>query len=73
MRRPPVLNSRNAFSDRTVEHGQVRGEGTAYLLGDTGIHTEMKTVINEYHKANLALLNLWPTTGTVMSAAYALN
>ena len=26
----------------------------AYLSGDTGIHTEMKTVVNEYHKANLA-------------------
>jgi hypothetical protein len=23
---------------------------TAYLSGDTGIHTEMKTVVNEYHK-----------------------
>jgi hypothetical protein len=26
----------------------------AYLSGDTGIHTEMKTVVNEFHKANLA-------------------
>ena len=31
---------------------------TAYLSGDTGIHSEMKTVINEYHHANLAVLNL---------------
>ena len=36
---------------------------TAYLSGDTGIHTEMKTVVNEYHKANLAVLNLGPSAG----------
>src|SRR5512134_3495751 len=46
---------------------------TAYLSGDTGIHTEMKTVVNEYHKANLAVLNLGPSAGTVMSGAYAMN
>ncbi|HEV2056613.1 MAG TPA: MBL fold metallo-hydrolase [Methylomirabilota bacterium] len=46
---------------------------SAYLSGDTGIHTEMKTVVNEYHKANLALLNLGPTAGTVTSQAYAMN
>jgi hypothetical protein len=45
----------------------------AYLSGDTGIHTEMKTVVNEYHKANLAVLNLRPSAGTVMSGAYAMN
>ncbi len=46
---------------------------TAYLSGDTGIHTEMKTVVKEYHKANLAVLNLGPSAGTVMSGAYAMN
>ena len=46
---------------------------TAYLSGDTGIHSEMKTVVNEYHKANLAVLNLGPSAGTVTSAAYAMN
>jgi len=45
----------------------------AYLSGDTGIHTEMKTVVKEFHKANLALLNLGPSAGTVMSGAYAMN
>ena len=45
----------------------------AYLSGDTGIHTEMKTVVNEFHKANLAVLNLGPSAGTVMSSAYAMN
>mgnify|MGYP003350951716 CR=1 FL=1 len=25
---------------------------TAYLTGDTGIHTEMKTVVNEFHKVH---------------------
>ena len=46
---------------------------TAYLSGDTGIHTEMKTVVNEYHRANLAVLNLGPSAGTVLSGAYAIN
>jgi len=46
---------------------------TAYLSGDTGIHTEMKTVVNDYHKANLAVLNLGPSAGTVMSGAHAIN
>ena len=46
---------------------------TAYLSGDTGIHTEMKTVVNEYHKANLAVLNFGPSAMSVMSAAYAMN
>jgi L-ascorbate metabolism protein UlaG (beta-lactamase superfamily) len=45
----------------------------AYLSGDTGIHTEMKSVVNEYHKANLALINLGPSAVTVLSAAYAMN
>jgi len=27
----------------------------AYLSGDTGIHTEMKTVVHDYHRANLAV------------------
>lgn len=46
---------------------------TAYLSGDTGIHTEMKTVVNEYHRANLAVLNLGPSAVTVASGAYAMN
>ncbi|MFM9883223.1 MAG: MBL fold metallo-hydrolase [Burkholderiales bacterium] len=46
---------------------------TAYLSGDTGIHTEMKTVVHEFHKANVALLNLGPSAGTVLSGAYAMN
>jgi hypothetical protein len=46
---------------------------TAYLSGDTGIHTEMKSVVHEYHKANLALLNMGPSAGTVNSNAYAMN
>jgi L-ascorbate metabolism protein UlaG (beta-lactamase superfamily) len=45
----------------------------AYLSGDTGIHTEMKTVVNEFHKANLAVLNLGASAGTVLSGAYAMN
>ena len=46
---------------------------TAYLSGDSGLHTEMKTVVKDFHKANLAVLNLGPSAGTVLSGAYAMN
>ena len=46
---------------------------TAYLSGDTGIHTEMKTIVNEFHKANLTVLNLGPNAMTALSAAHAVN
>jgi L-ascorbate metabolism protein UlaG (beta-lactamase superfamily) len=45
----------------------------AYLSGDTGIHSEMKTVVNEYHKANLAVLNLGLNAGIFFSGAHAIN
>ena len=46
---------------------------TAYLSGDTGIHTEMKTIVNDFHKANLTMFNLGPNAVTPPSAAYAVN
>jgi L-ascorbate metabolism protein UlaG (beta-lactamase superfamily) len=46
---------------------------TAYLSGDTAIPAEMKTVINEFHKANLAVLNLGPNPGIFFSGAHAMN
>lgn len=46
---------------------------TAYLSGDTGVHAEMKTVVNEYHKANLAVLNLGVNAGAYFSGAHAMN
>ena len=46
---------------------------TAYLSGDTGIHTEMRTVVNEYHRANLAVFNLGLSAGTNASVAQGLN
>jgi hypothetical protein len=33
----------------------------------------MKTVVNEFHKANLAVLNLGPSAGTVMAWAHGMN
>jgi len=45
----------------------------AYLSGDTGIHSEMKTVVNQYHKAKLAVLNLGPNPGIFHSGAHAVN
>lgn len=46
---------------------------TVYLSGDTGIHAEMKTVVGDFHKANLALLNLGPSAISAYSATYAMN
>jgi L-ascorbate metabolism protein UlaG (beta-lactamase superfamily) len=44
-----------------------------YLSGDTGLHAEMKSVVNEFHKANLMLLNLGPSAVTSYAGAYAAN
>lgn len=46
---------------------------TAYLTGDTGIHSEMKTVVKEFHKANLTVLNLGPNPGIFYSGGHAIN
>lgn len=45
----------------------------AYLSGDTAIHADMKTVVNEFHKARLAVLNLGPNPGIFISGAHAMN
>lgn len=45
----------------------------AYLSSDTAIHAEMKTIINEYHKASLAVLNLGSNPGIFYSGAHAMN
>ena len=44
----------------------------AYLSGDTGIHSEMKTVVSDFHKANLAVLNLGVNPGIFLSGAHAI-
>ncbi|MGZ5089826.1 MAG: MBL fold metallo-hydrolase [Burkholderiales bacterium] len=44
-----------------------------YLSGDTALHTEMKTVVHDFHKANLALMNLGPNAISPQAAAYAMN
>lgn len=46
---------------------------TVYLTGDTGIHTEMKSVIHDFHNAKLTLFNFGPNAMTGSSAAYAIN
>ena len=44
-----------------------------YLTGDTGIHTEMKTVVSDYHRANLVVMNLGPSAGAFNSGAHSMN
>jgi L-ascorbate metabolism protein UlaG (beta-lactamase superfamily) len=46
---------------------------TVYLSGDTGLHAEMKSVVGDYFKANLMLLNLGPNAVTSKDAAYVVN
>jgi len=46
---------------------------TVYASGDTGLHTEMKTVIGDFHKPNLALMNLGPNAINAYAASYAIN
>jgi len=46
---------------------------TVYLSGDTGLHTEMRTVVREFHKVNLAVMNLGPNAISPEAAAYAIN
>lgn len=45
----------------------------AYLSGDTAVHSDMKTVIHDFYKANLAVLNLGPNPGIFHTGAYAMN
>ena len=45
----------------------------AYLSSDTAVFGDMKTVISDYHKANLAVINLGPNPGLFQSGAYAIN
>jgi L-ascorbate metabolism protein UlaG (beta-lactamase superfamily) len=45
----------------------------AYLSGDTGTHSEMKTVVHDFHKANLAVLNLGVNPGIYISGAHVVN
>ena len=44
-----------------------------YLSGDTGIMSEMKTIIGDFYKPNLAIVNLGATTMPSEEAAYAVN
>lgn len=44
---------------------------TVYLTGDSGLHSEMKTIVQEFHKANLMMINLGPSAITAHAAAYA--
>jgi L-ascorbate metabolism protein UlaG (beta-lactamase superfamily) len=46
---------------------------TLYLTGDTALHAEMKSLDNEFYKANLMLLNLGYSAITAQSGAYAAN
>jgi L-ascorbate metabolism protein UlaG (beta-lactamase superfamily) len=46
---------------------------TVYLSGDTGLHAEMSSIVRDFHKANLMLLNMGPNAITSNAGAYAAN
>jgi L-ascorbate metabolism protein UlaG (beta-lactamase superfamily) len=45
----------------------------AYLSSDTAVFGDMKTVISDFYKARLAVINLGPNPGLFESGAYAIN
>jgi L-ascorbate metabolism protein UlaG (beta-lactamase superfamily) len=45
----------------------------AYLSADTAVFGDMKTVIHDFYKANLAVINLGPNPGLFQTGAYAVN
>jgi L-ascorbate metabolism protein UlaG (beta-lactamase superfamily) len=45
----------------------------AYLTGDTGIHSEMKSVVHDFHRANLVQINMGTSAINAVSAAYAMD
>ncbi len=44
-----------------------------YLSGDTGLHTEMRTIAHDYYRVNLAVMNLGQNAILPEAAAYAMN
>ena len=44
-----------------------------YLSSDTAVFGDMKTIIHDFHKASLAVINLGPNPGLFQSGAYAIN
>lgn len=46
---------------------------TVYLSGDTGLHAEMSSIVRDFHKANLMMLNMGPNAITAYAGAYAAN
>ncbi|MBA2689766.1 MAG: MBL fold metallo-hydrolase [Burkholderiales bacterium] len=46
---------------------------TVYLSGDTGIHADMRTIVRDFHKANLTVLNLGPNAISPDAAAFVIN
>jgi L-ascorbate metabolism protein UlaG (beta-lactamase superfamily) len=44
-----------------------------YMSGDTGVHSEMQTIVRGLHKPNLVLMNLGLAATVPESAAFAIN
>lgn len=45
----------------------------SHAHGDTGIHADMKTIVHDFHKAKLMVLNLGPNAVSPDAAAYIVN
>ena len=76
-----AVHSNGIDDDRNIVYGgdpaafvvKLPGGMTIYHAGDTAVFGDMKTVIHDFHKANLAVINLGPNPGMFQSGAYAIN
>ena len=73
-RTPLIQDSLSAYVGHANGYMLVFSNGLrVYLSGDTGIMSEMKTIIGDFYKPQLAIINLGGTTMPSAEAAYAVN
>ena len=73
-RAPLVLDALNAYLGQANGYVLVFSNGLrVYLSGDTSIMSEMKTIIGDFYRPHVAVLNLGATTMPSEEAAYAVN
>ena len=73
-RTPLVQDALNAYLGQANGYVLVFSNGLrVYLSGDTSIMSEMKTIIGDFYKPHLAVINLGATTMPSEEAAYAIN
>lgn len=73
-RTPLIQDALNAYLGQANGYVLVFSNGLrVYLSGDTGIMSEMKTIIGDFYRPHVAVINLGATTMPSEEAAYAVN